>query len=92
MLTDIPKYIAGAKTLYISKSDIVFDTVFRDNVEVSIEYLSICQYDKDKGFYLFWCDKNFNTIADLYYEDLNEALEDAKRIYQTDNLEWIQIY
>jgi hypothetical protein len=91
MLTDIPKIIGGAKTLLISKSDTGFDTVFRDDREIVIEFISVCQYDPEEGFYLFGCDNQFNTHTDFYYDDLDEALEDAKRIYQNDNINWTQI-
>jgi len=91
MLTDIPKYIGGAKTLFISRSDTIFETVLRNNIEVAIKYISACQYDGEEGFYLFGCDEAFNTHSDFFYDDLDEALEDAKRLYQIENIKWTQI-
>ena len=91
MLTDIPKQIGGAKTLFIAKSDTIFETVVRNDKGISIEFLSVCQYHDYKGFYLFGCDKEFNTHTDFYYDDLDEALDDAKRLYQIDNIKWVQI-
>lgn len=91
MLTDIPKIIGGAKTLFISKSDIGFETVFRDDKEIVIEFISVCQYDPEEGFYLFGCDRGYNTHTDFYYDTLDDALDDAKRIYQLDNIVWTQI-
>lgn len=91
MLTDIPKYIGGAKTLYISKLDIGFDNLVRNDVEILIEYICVCQYDNEGGFYLFGCDKDFNTHTDFYYDDLDDALDDTKRLYQTDIIEWTHI-
>jgi hypothetical protein len=91
MLTNIPKYIGGAKTLYISKSDTIFETLFRNEIEIAIEYISVCQYDNNKGFYLFGCDKDFNTHTDFFYDNLDEALEDAERLYQIENIKWTQI-
>lgn len=91
MLRDIPKQIDGAKTLFIAKSDTLFDTLVRDGREISIEFITVCQCSEDNGFYLFGCDKEFITHTDFYYDDLGEALEDAKRIYQNDNINWIQI-
>jgi hypothetical protein len=88
---DIPKQIGSTKTLFIAKADTSFETVLRDDNEISIEFLAICQYDNDGGFYLFGCDKDFNSHTDFYYEAVDEALEDAKRLYQTDNIKWIQI-
>jgi hypothetical protein len=91
MLTDIPKQIDGAKTLFIAKSYTLFETVVRDNKEISIEFIAVCQYKDDSGFYLFGCDKEFNAHTDFYYDDLDDALVDAKRIYQNDNITWTQI-
>lgn len=91
MLSDSPKIIGGAKTLFIAKSDTGFDKVVRDEKEIVIEFISVCQYDLADGFYLFGCDKNFETYTDFYYDDLDEALEDAKRVYQNDNITWIRI-
>ena len=91
MLTDIPKQIDGAKTLFIAKAETIFDTVVRDNNQISIELIAVCQYIDDNGFYLFGCNKAFITHTDFYYENLEEALEDAKRIYQNDNIHWIQV-
>lgn len=91
MQNDIPKYIGGAKTLYVSKSDTIFENVFRNDIEVPIKYISVCQYDNDKGFYLFGCDKDFKTHTDYFYDDLDEALEDAQRIYKIETIKWTQI-
>jgi hypothetical protein len=91
MLTYIPKIIGGAKTLFIAKSEIGFDAVIRDNREIAIEYISVCQYDPEEGLYLFGCDKDFNTHTDFYYDTVEDALDDAKRIYHIENIEWTQI-
>lgn len=85
------KYIGGAKALYIAESDTFFETVIRNDQEVPIRFLSVCQYEDGTGFYLFGCDEGLNTHTDFYYDDIEEALEDAKRIYQTDNIEWKKI-
>ena len=91
MPKDIPNKVGGAKTLFIAKSDTGFEIVIRDDKEILIEFLSVCQYSPEDGFYLFGCDKDFNTYTDFYYDDLDEALDDAKRLYQTDNIKWTQI-
>ena len=88
---DIPKYIDGATTLYISKSDTAFENVVHNDIEIPIKYISVCQYNDGEGFYLFGCDKNFNTYTDFFYEDIIEALEDAKRLYRVENIQWMQI-
>ena len=91
MLTDIPKYIGGAKALYISKLNPAFCNVVRFNTKILIEFICVCQYENETGFYLFGCDKNFDTHTDYYYDDLDDALDDAKQIYQIETIEWKQI-
>jgi len=86
-----PKYIHGAKALYIAESDTIFEIRTRNDQEVSIKFLSVCQYDDHSGFYLFGCDEEFNTYTDFYFDDIDVALEDAKRLYQIDNIEWKKI-
>lgn len=68
-----------------------FDTIFRDNKKIRIEYISVCQYNPEEGFYLFGCDKNFNTHTDFFYDLIDEALDDASRIYQLENIQWTQV-
>lgn len=78
--------------MFITESDTIFEIVTRNDREISIKFLSVCQYDNEFGFYLFGCDEEFNTHTDFYYDDIDEALEDAKRLYQTDVIEWKRIY
>ena len=77
--------------MFVAMDETGFDSVLRDDREICIEFISVCQYDPEEGFYLFGCDKDFNTHTDFYYDTLDDALNDAKRIYQLDNIEWTQI-
>ena len=91
MQVNIPPNIGGAKTLLVARLGTGFATVIRGNKEIAIEFISVCQYNPGKGFYLFGCDIEFNTQTDYYYDDLEEALDDAKRIYQLDKIVWAKI-
>lgn len=90
MLKDIPNIIGNAKTLFIAETDGLFDLVDRDGKQVEIVFIAVCQYDPDEGFYLFGCDKDFNAHTDYYYDDLDEALDDAKRVYNLKQINWRQ--
>jgi hypothetical protein len=88
MLIDIPNKIGSAKTLFIAETDGVFDIVERNDEKIEIVFITVCQYDADNGYYLFGCDKEFGTHTDFYYDDLEEALDDAKRIYDLKQIKW----
>jgi hypothetical protein len=90
MLKDIPNTIDNANTLFIAETEGLFDLLDRDGKQVEIVFIAVCQYDSSEGFYLFGCDKDFNTHTDYYYDDLNEALEDAKRVYNLEKIDWRQ--
>lgn len=92
MLKDeIPKIIGGANALFVAKSEIGFDFLFRNNIQIRINYISICQYNLDEGYYLFGCDEKFNTHSDYFFDNIEEAKDDAKRIYKTNNIIWSKI-
>jgi hypothetical protein len=39
--------------------------------------LAVCQYDGDEEFYLFYCDNNWNVIADTWHLTMESALQQA---------------
>src|SRR4051812_6562307 len=90
MLNDIPNIIGNAQTLFIAETDGLFDLVDRDGKKIEIIFIAVCQYDPHEGFYLFSCDKDFNTYTDYYYDSLDEALDDAKRVYNLKQINWLQ--
>ena len=90
MQIDIPDIIGNSKTLFLAETHGIFDSVERDGKKIEIVFIAVCQYDPEEGFYLFGCDKDFNTLTDYYYDDLDEALDDAKRIYNLKQINWRQ--
>jgi hypothetical protein len=40
--------------------------------------LSICKYESDNGYYLFYCDKNWETITDTYHDTVEDAKDQAE--------------
>lgn len=77
--------------MFIAETDEIFDLVVRDGIEIEIIFLAVCQYDNGSGFYLFGCDKDFNDHTDFYYDTLEDALEDAKRMYGLENIYWKEL-
>ncbi|HEX6333934.1 MAG TPA: hypothetical protein VFZ78_06890 [Flavisolibacter sp.] len=90
MKKEVPNTIDNAKTLFIAEPDGVFDVIERDGRKVEIVFVAICQYEPGEGYYLFGCDKNFNAHTDFYYDELENALEDAKRVYDLEHISWRQ--
>jgi hypothetical protein len=91
MTFETPTYIGGAKTLFITKSETYFEHILRNDIEIAIKYLAICKYENESVFYLFGCDNEFNSHTDYLFEEIEDAFEDAKGIYKTENFNWIKI-
>jgi len=53
--------------------------------------LAICQYEGEEAFYLFACDKNWNSISDSWHESLSDAKAQAELEYQGTLLTWIAV-
>ena len=43
--------------------------------------LAIAQYDGKEGFYLFYCDSDWNVMTDTFHDDLAGAIEQANWEY-----------
>ncbi|WP_165074920.1 hypothetical protein [Paludisphaera rhizosphaerae] len=44
--------------------------------------LMICQYEGEKGYYLFGCDANWCAITDTYHQSIEEAMSQAEFEYE----------
>lgn len=82
--------IGNAKTLFIAETEGVFDLIEREGRIVEIVFITVCQYEPEEGYYLFGCNKDFNTYTDFYDDELEEVLDDAKRIYNLKHINWRQ--
>ena len=40
--------------------------------------LAICKYEEEPGYYLFYCDANWNVLNDTYHETKELAIEQAE--------------
>jgi hypothetical protein len=50
--------------------------------------LAICQYDTGEGFYLFYCDRDWNVITDTWHETLEDAKAQAEFEYEGAGATW----
>jgi len=49
--------------------------------------LAICQ-DENNGFYLFYCDSNWEVITDGWHESIDDALSQAEHEYAGISKTW----
>lgn len=50
--------------------------------------LAICQYKSDEGFYLFYCDAQWNVITDTWHGTLEDAKAQAEFEYEGVSTTW----
>ena len=43
--------------------------------------LAVAQYPDDAGYYLFYCDEDWNAVTDTFHLDLDGAVEQAEFEY-----------
>ena len=56
-----------------------------------VSNLAICRYENDEGFYLFYCDTEWNVMTDTWHESAEHAREQAEFEYAGVSDAWQQI-
>ena len=51
--------------------------------------LAICQYKKDDGFYLFYCNSSWEAVTDTYHDTIQDAKEQAEFEYSGTENDWV---
>ncbi|GAB4093021.1 hypothetical protein [Flaviaesturariibacter terrae] len=54
----------------------------------SFASLAICQYLNDSGYYLFYCDSNWNALTDTYHDTIEGAVEQAEYEFRGSSSGW----
>ena len=94
MMNIPPEELGEAKVLYYTSIDErhkpTRNTVHRvnDNILGPAARLAICQYDTEKGFYLFYCDDEWEVMTDTYHFSLEDAQAQAELEYQGVSQTW----
>ena len=52
--------------------------------------LAICRYDGDPGYYLFYCDNDWEVLNDTYHESEEEAIEQAELEFVGTKETWLK--
>ncbi len=50
--------------------------------------LAICRYDGEHGFYLFYCDENWETVTDTLHDTVEAAQAHAEFEYEGVSATW----
>lgn len=53
--------------------------------------LAVCRYEDGGGFYLFYCDGEWNVVTDTYHESVEGAKNQAEFEYEGVGNAWEQI-
>ena len=51
--------------------------------------LAICKYDNDTGYYLFYCNRNWETITDTFHDTVEDAKDQAEFEFSNTVSTWI---
>ena len=91
----VPEQIGGARVLHFT----IIDRTIRPTgntkqivggVLMGPAYgLAICKYENDSWYYLFGCDKNWNSITDTYHETIEDAIDQGEFEYEGTRSQWI---
>lgn len=52
------------------------------------EALAICTYADENGYYLFYCDSEWNVVTDTFHESLERAIHQAEYEYMGLAFSW----
>jgi hypothetical protein len=50
--------------------------------------LAICQYDGEEGYYLFYCDSNWNDVTDTWHANIESAKNQASSEFDNVISKW----
>ncbi|MGF7040079.1 hypothetical protein [Mucilaginibacter lappiensis] len=86
-MNKVPHIIGSAKViLYAIVGDIIATGstthVVGNQLIEWFHGVAICQYEGDSGYYLFYCNKMWETITDTWHETIEDAKDQAQHEYK----------
>lgn len=82
----VPKTIGGATVVSFALSNHLLPA----NTEQKRAYgMAICNYESGNGYYLFFCDDNWNEFADIWHETIEDAKDQAEYDYPGISSHWM---
>ena len=78
-----PNLIDGARLLRVADLSLAAPTggtrhVVGDTEVDDFAAVAIAQYDSTPGFYLLYCDTDWNALTDTYHESVEDAIAQAE--------------
>ena len=93
-MSEAPNQIDGAKVIeWAWSGEKPFGTLYyegSDDVAANIFGLAICSYGKDREFYRFSCDENWEAEQDSTYHSIEEAKNYLPDQYRNVSANWIK--
>jgi hypothetical protein len=86
-----PEYIDNAKVIKWAWSELQpFGILSNEDGSEKEEIfgLAICKYEGSKDFYRFSCNKNWETVQDGAYKDIEEAIKHLPEQYKNVEANW----
>jgi hypothetical protein len=93
-MTRPPANLDGAKVLFYAIIDEghrpTGNTLHRIGGELMppASGLAVCRYEKDAGFYLFYCDGGWRVLTDTWHESAEDARRQAEFEYEGVDNAW----
>ncbi|MES2428939.1 MAG: hypothetical protein V4560_18305 [Bacteroidota bacterium] len=83
---EAPNYLGEAKVICYAVVNLIS---LRNEEQKLACFVTICQYKPNDGYYLFYCDSNWNVFADTWHEIVEDAQDQAEYDYAGISNKWI---
>ena len=81
-------YLDGGKVLFYTQKDNFGVVDYNNEKIININYLAICTYGNEQGYYLFFCDDKFKVVSDYFFDTIDECKAEAEK--SKENIVWIE--
>ncbi len=82
---DVPNHLGEAKVICFAVVNLI---PLRNGDQKPACFITICQYKPGDGYYLFYCDSDWNVFADTWHETIEDAQDQAAYDYTGISNKW----
>lgn len=89
----VPNELDGAKVIMYTDNKVSnnFGNVRYEDHDEMITALAIAKYDKDKSYYLFDCNLEWEVIGDTLHSTIDEAKSCAENFTRVGKVTWYEV-